>query len=489
LPLRSLRLGAPAVDNYGGYLSRRQLQWLRSDVEEAAARGKTIVFLGHNDPRGNAKRRRYHPNEPFPTDPIGADHFEEWNYDGKQWDSNPKDDRSAETAQRNNAHALLRLVADYGAYYLSGHVHEDRQTVYRKGQTILGDIKARHRLEFIRVTTAASGVRPGAYWGYRLFKADRRGRIDTRPYFAGRSSRKLLSVPSGNFWTQTTKMPEGPLITIKNGLPLVEPLTLRLRLAFRPRTGYHFIHKTAKSPQNSTVLSVHAIAPDPNGPLATYWVKVRPPPYTGPFPPMVDGEVETAVLTKIARQNKPPQPRAVLLRADGRKRVLKNGQSVSLPVGSALAFDSRASRDPEGKQLIATHWEIRKIVSKKQKSAPREKDGGRKSAPKPPARPRLLKQSRKRQIGLRLRALGTYHLKLTVYDSCGARSSATFTVVSHPPRIKRVPRRCGCCTQGQSALALWSTCAVAVLFVLATLGLLLWTRRRPLRRPPSKPTS
>src|SRR5579859_6943046 len=85
-----LHLGAPAVDNYGGYLTDGELDWLEKDARAAFEAGKTVLVFGHHDPRGNREagaNRRFHHDNPFPTDPISLEGFQEWNYDSSSWDS------------------------------------------------------------------------------------------------------------------------------------------------------------------------------------------------------------------------------------------------------------------------------------------------------------------------------------------------------------------------------------------------------------------
>src|SRR5262249_60410056 len=75
-----LHLGAPAVDNYGGYLGDEQLGWLEADLAAAAAAGKTIVGFGHHDPRGDGEAgqsARYAANLPFPSHPLSMGSVQE----------------------------------------------------------------------------------------------------------------------------------------------------------------------------------------------------------------------------------------------------------------------------------------------------------------------------------------------------------------------------------------------------------------------------
>ena len=69
----------------------------------------------------------------------------------------------------------------------------DRRTVFQKGTAIFSGIKARRKLTFLRVTTAAGGVKPGAYWGYSVLSADSEGNLVSKPYHSGF---RLQSVPA-----------------------------------------------------------------------------------------------------------------------------------------------------------------------------------------------------------------------------------------------------------------------------------------------------
>ncbi len=344
IPIMGLHLGAPATDNYGGYLSVPQLEWLERDLERAAARGQTLVVFGHHDPRGNLRGRRYHANEPFPTHPIGPNHFEEWNYDGA-WDSNPNDSRGRETPRENSGTRLLALLARYGGYYISGHVHVDGQRTYRPGESILPNIIARRPLTFVRVTTAAAGVRDHGYWGYRVLTARADGTLDVGPHDEDAG---LLSVPAGRFWMSSH--PEGTAAVARLTIALRRPLPVhvRFRLAFLAR-GYRF----SVSPQGSARVRLLDATPDPNTRLGTYLLAVRP---TG------TGLVQ--VRADVARGNRPPHLVLRISSGDRSRSLSARSGSLVLQTCSPVTLDTSASRDPDGDALLGSFLRVQRLCPK-----------------------------------------------------------------------------------------------------------------------------
>jgi hypothetical protein len=486
MSLRGLRLGAPAVDNYGGYLSVKQLEWIKKQAASAVRRGKTVVFFGHHDPQGNPEKKRYHANEPFPTDPVGLDHFEEWNYDGPKWDSNPKDGRGTERTFRNTGIALLRIVAKYGSYYISGHVHEDLRKVYQRGEAILPGIKARRRLAFVRVTTAAGGVRPGAYWGYAVLHADSKGRISVAPY---EPRLGLRSVPAGNIWAVWGKgRKNGPSpfppkrhdllakreVELVNGLPKPFTAMLRFRLTFRARTGYRFRELGPDLEPGGRPVILTDVAPDPGGWLATYLVASDVPGVGGSFPVSRGREKRRVVRFEEAKNNRPPRAAVVLKRANGRLTALRKGKKIRLPVGTAVVLDASASRDPERRPLLSFRWEVEHAGSGSTDAA--------RMGPEPyTGKPRggtgpFFKYKRGTRVGFRLHGLGDYRVKLTVYDDHGAVDAARYTIVSLPHASGARPGLCGCC--GARRVWAWTLGTAAAVIALAALALLFWWRGR-----------
>jgi Calcineurin-like phosphoesterase len=223
--------GAPAVDNYGGYLSVEELKWIKKEIKHAKNKGLTPIYLAHHDPRGNMKETAFHENESFPTSPIGLGHFEEWNFDEK-WDSNPNDTRGKETTKDNSAVTLLKMVADSGGYYISGHVHKDGQWVYKKGELIAHGVKAKNSVTFIKITTAASSRKDDGYWGYRYLTGDKNGKLEVKPYF-----NKKYSIPAGNFYVEKNILEDNGTINLYSSLPKSFSVKINVCLP-TSQTGY-----------------------------------------------------------------------------------------------------------------------------------------------------------------------------------------------------------------------------------------------------------
>ncbi len=500
MPIKNIKLGAPAVDNYGGYLSEKQMRWLKTDLKGAQARGKTIVFFGHHDPRGNRKGERCHANDPFPTDPVGIGHFEEWNYDSENWDSNPTDSRYLETPQNNSGTRLLELVARYGSYYISGHVHEDEQTSYRKGETILGHIRAKQDLTFAKVTTATSSIKDSGYWGYRLFKADATGKIQTRPFL---ENPKLLSIPAGNFWKKSTKADKGPTTTIYSGLPRSLRVALRYRLKFRPKTGYRFhVTQGVRPDGEESELRVREVSPDTRGPLATYFVEAYTPRYLGHFPPHRLGEAFTTIETDIAKSNRPPVPGVILITqtTHGKKSSpLVAERRATVPVGTRIVLDGSQTKDPEGKRLGEIFWKVRlikvikgtisdgkgatqatKVHQESASEASRTNRRGESKKANLSRDIRVLHTARGRRIEFRAEDEGIYEITINAFDKHGALGTKRFFIESHIPQPPRLSARCGCCVSSGSTL--WFGGGGIIALILGVIGAFtIWKRRRKTR--------
>lgn len=347
-----LHLGAPAVDNYGGYLTAEQLRFVERELERARRAGLTPVVFGHHDPRGNGAGNRYHANDPFPSDPVGLDHFEEWNFDGARWDSDPDDDRRRESVKDNSARALLALLARHGGYYLSGHVHRDGGKVYRAGSDLHG-FRVAHRLEFIRTTTAAAGVREGGYWGYRLIEA-RGGRlhgVDYAPKLA------LRSLPAGNLWVAPRTKSKGALEReLVSGLPRATPVVVRWRLPRRAE-GYRFRLRPAPNSSTSFDPKQHAEVRqlvDAGGEVI-YWVRAVLP--AARWPPRRRGLQRLILRALPARGNQAPLARIELVTGAG-VRVQPVGDAFDAAPGQELVFLAGGVHDEEGDRVARYRWQV-----------------------------------------------------------------------------------------------------------------------------------
>lgn len=434
-----LHLGAPAVDNYGGYLTEAQLKRVEAELRSARQRGLVPVLFGHHDPRGNEKGQRYHPNEPFPTDPLGLEHFEEWNYDSKQWDSNPKDARHDETPEVHSGRRLLALLARYGGYYICGHVHADSRKSYAVGSHI-GPFRVERPLELIRTTSAASSVKPGAYWGYRVIEAE-----GSRLRVVDFSEAKGLgSLPAGNIWQRDLSAGTKAERELVNALP--EPVTLRIRWALPTRPeGYRF--RLGVAPDQSPL---PALAPPrvvqvaSRGGQTIYWVRVTLPAATI-WPPQKGSARRLRLRALAARDNKPPEPNIELAVVGGLALQKVQEPHFEVAPGQPVLLSAEGSRDAEGDRIIWAYWDF----------------GGGHGA-------------RGLRVVHTFAGGGEQQLRLTLVDEAGARQTVVRTLRVQPPRPPT--GGCGCRVSAAEETKGLGAAVVALL-------LLLGARRRRRRRP------
>jgi MYXO-CTERM domain-containing protein len=433
-----LHLGAPAVDNYGGYLGDEQLDWLEHDLAQAQSRGKTIVVVGHHDPRGNlanAPDHRYDPNLPFPTDPLSLGGFKEWQYDG-DWGER----HGRESAREHSGTRLLRLIARYASAYLSGHCHRDEQRTVAVGEELAPGIRAERTIELIRVTTAAGA--PGtaqAYWGYRILElAD--GRLSAPPQDAAKG---LYSVPAGNFWAEPPRRAsqsaalalggvaasaDGDERVLVNGL--AQPVEARIGLVLPERPeGYRFF--VAARPAVELPLSDVG-----DGGL---FVVTAPLPGAGAGV-AADGRpvpTRTVVRAVPATGNHPPVPALDVAAAPAGRLV----------AGSPVTLSAAASRDPDaGDGLVVVLWTL--------------PDG------------RTVRGTTAEWLPA---AEGHYVATLEVVDRHGARARLrhTLDVDPSPPPGARRPLGCGC----QIGSAERSPGQLAAILSALVAGGVFWRRR------------
>jgi len=226
---------ASPVDNWGGFLSDRQLFWLEADLSAAAEDGKTSFVFAHHDPRGP-----FTPNEPFPTSPFGLDGHEEWNIDSAEWDSDPTDSISDETPSQNTGIHTMELFNDYlVAAVFMGHVHWDHLEQFNGGEQILNydgeptGIIADHAMQFVHTTTAGSSTHTdNDYWGYRLVEVED-GQISRLSFVEGVAD----SLPAGNLWVEGST---GDGNTAELGVDVVSALPdgVKTRLKFFLPSSY-----------------------------------------------------------------------------------------------------------------------------------------------------------------------------------------------------------------------------------------------------------
>ncbi|MBU1241886.1 metallophosphoesterase [Myxococcota bacterium] len=322
-------IGAPMVDNYGGSLGEAELSFVRDQLAQATAAGRTPVVFGHHDPRGNTDETPYHQNEPFPTDPVGIKHFEEWNYDGA-WDSDPDDKRGRETAQDNSGVELVKLLAASGGYYISGHLHKDGQWSYAAGEAVTRSIRAQKPLTFVKVTTAAGSTKDGSRWGYRMFTAQPDGTLDLSPLVPGRKS-----IPGGNFWVETRLEDVRGEVRVYNALPV--PLTLHVPLCLPVDAAGYRLKSGAGLGQPLEA------APFAGEGFTRFVYRLQAP--TGATVFSAPGVLD--LVLSPAEGNRPPEVR---LSADG--RPVTSGADVPLP----RRLDASGTTDPEQDPLGEAHF-------------------------------------------------------------------------------------------------------------------------------------
>ena len=431
-----LRLGVPAVDNYGGYLTSEQLEFVRQQARRASRQGRTLVVFGHHDPRGNARGNRYHANEPFPTDPVSMGGFEEWNYDSKQWDSDRTDRRSNETAHRHTGKKLLEILAWHGGYYLCGHVHHDQRTVYEPGSKIMG-IPVRRRLEIIRVTTAAAGCTKRGYWGYRLLEVNGK-QITTADYDLPRG---LPSVPVGNLWIKHTAGPPHETL-ITSHLPQPTRMVVNVTVP-ASETGYRFRLRPADvevpgGAHKETQPRVRQVREE--GGKMIFWVEVKL--VAAHFPPRERTLVRRILRALKARDNTAPTA-VIEAVAAGTNQIQSPAGGFDAVVGQPLLLSAERSRDDQGDRILDYLWDL----------------GEGKTA-------------RGTRVAHRFASPGKRTIKLTLVDETGARSTASRVVnIQHPPP----PPGCkGCCAPVDLSTGVGS---VALLALVAG-ALAVWRRRR-----------
>ncbi len=430
MDILDLHLGAPAVDNYGGYLTDAQLARIERELRETRRRGLVPVVFGHHDPRGNAKGDRYHPNEPFPTDPIGSNHFEEWNYDDK-WDSDPKDKRKKESAKANSASRFLAALARYGGYYISGHVHADGGNVYPVGSWI-GAYRVEKRLELIRTTSAASSVKKGSYWGYRLLEAEG----DQLKVVDFSAKHGLRSVPTGNFWVRSlaNKRNEREVAT-----SLPRELTIRVpwELPTRP-LGYRF--RLAAAADSADPL---ASMPQPEvreierrGDKTRYWLRLKLPAARS-WPPSPKTVRRMRLRAVLARDNAPPRP-VIDMAVAGGLALQQVDERFDAAPGQAVLLSAERTKDAQDDRILTYLWDF----------------GGGHGA-------------RGKRVVHTFAGAGTHTIRLTLVDETGAEVTVSRQLRVQAPVLKTGCRGC-CAPVGSSGLTpLW----------LGLVGLVLWRRR------------
>jgi hypothetical protein len=338
-----LHLGAPAADNFGGTLGEEQLRWLADDLARASRASKTVVVIGHHDPRGNLslpEGQRYQANLPFPTNPTGLGPFQEWNYDGEGWSSERPGSPGRERQTQHSGTRLLKLLAEHASYYIDGHAHRDEHRRYAAGDELAPGIRARRPIEFLRVTTAASTPgSSGDYWGYRVLEV--RGRkLSIEAYHP---SHNLGAVPGGNLWVEERSPTQQWVVS---GLPRPTAGALRFRLPEHPK-GWRFVDVQART----EVPLLDLVPAWGKGTLATWMVGARiesPPDAT--FPVAAGTQAKRLYEAQPAKNNHPPIPALAIHRPSDEP----TSSATTVLVGDTVDLDARGTRDPDGDSILMT---------------------------------------------------------------------------------------------------------------------------------------
>lgn len=340
-----LHLGAPAADNYGGSLGEEQLRWLAEDLGRASRAGKTVVVIGHHDPRGNLtlpEGGRYQANQPSPTAPFGLGAFQEWNYDGEGWSSERPENRRLERQNQHSGTRLLKLLAEHASYYIDGHAHRDEYRGYAIGEEVVPGVRARRPLAFLRVTTATGAPSgPGDYWGYRIIEV-RGPKLTIAPYHPPRS---LEALPSGNLWSEERSATQQWL---QSGLPRPTAGVLRFHLPEHPK-GWRFVD--AQADAEAPLLDFLPGAG--RGTTATWMVGARIESAPGTTFPVAPGaQAKRLYQAQPAKDNRPPVP-ALAVRRPGDGEDLKSDATTVL-VGETVQISAQGTRDPDGDAIVRT---------------------------------------------------------------------------------------------------------------------------------------
>ncbi len=332
-------LGAPLVDNFGGYLEARDLAWVDAQVRDARQAGEALVLFGHHDPTGAyLGEQAVRANDSFGTDPVGLGGFEVWNFDGG-WDSDPDDAIGVETAVAHSGARLLRSLGGGPATVVVGHAHYDSERHLGAARSP----EPQGGLRVLQATTAGAGLaHEGAHRGYLLAEL---GAAGLGP-LEGAPELGWSSLPLGNFWTEERARPDGPpdrvLVT---GLPL--PLRGRLRFELPAAAqGYRFWLSDGQ--QEQPVLAselMHA------GGTTVAWVEIEAP----ATPRVAQEQAELsrrAVRWELAEGNAAPQARIALA---GRAPP-RGAAPLRVRAGRELSLSAAGSSD-EG-PLHAASWTV-----------------------------------------------------------------------------------------------------------------------------------
>ncbi len=331
-------LGAPLVDNYGGFLAPESIAWVEAQARQAREAGEALVLFAHHDPTGiYLGEQAVREDEPFGEDPVSMGGFEVWNFD-QAWDSDPKDGIGVESTVAHSGARLLRALGGDPATLVVGHSH------YDDDRPVGDDPDA--QLRIVQATTAGAGLAyDGAYRGYRLVEVDQ-GRVARAEHAPDLG---WASLPIGNLWVEDRPRSDGPPDRVLvSGLPQAVQGRLRFTLPADPR-GYRFVLEDGGEERE---LLADELTHSRDGLRA--WVTV-PVPAAQPLGPVAReaGELVRVTLRwELAEDNAPP---VACIGLDGR-RSPREGAPLRVRSGQAIHLSSAASQD-DGPLLSAT-WTV-----------------------------------------------------------------------------------------------------------------------------------
>ncbi len=361
-------LGAPLVDNFGGFLGAEELAWVEQQARQAREAGEGLLLFGHHDPGGlYLGELAVRPNDPFGEDPVARGGFETWNHDTR-WDSDPEDGIGVETATAHSGARLLRALGPGPATVVVGHAHydADRELPAAGGGA----------LRLVQATSAGAGLaHDGAYRGYRLLRLDADGALEAE----AAPELGWASLPLGNFWVEERERPDGPPDRVLvSGLP--RSLDARLRVELPPHErGYRFVLE-----EQGRAVRPAELAHGPDGLVA--WLELELP--RARPAGLVAGEPRELARSTLrwerAEDNEPPQARI----ARAGRLAARPDRPLRGVAGRELRLSAAGSRDEDA--LLAVRWRV----------------GGLELEGLEPS--------------LRLERPGRYTVALEVVDACGA---------------------------------------------------------------------
>jgi len=335
-------LGAPLVDNFGGFVAPPELGWLGQQVDSARAANQGLVVFGHHDPSGvYLGELAVRPNEPFGQDPVALGGFEVWNFD-QPWDSQPGDGIEIESATAHTGARLMREIGDQPATLVVGHAHYDNDRLLSTGPGADGPTQ----LSLVQATTGGAGLaHDGAYRGYRLVEVER-GQVTQASF---EPSLDWASVPLGNLWVEDLPRSDGPPDrAVVSGLPRTSTGTLRFELPSNTQ-GYRFF---AEDGDQRTPVPLSGVGFGEAGLVAWVDIEISAARPEGVVARRDDELTRRVVRWEPALDNEPPRAR---ISSTGR-RAPRDGRPLRNRAGRELRLSALTSDDEA--VLLAATWSV-----------------------------------------------------------------------------------------------------------------------------------